>query len=81
MATEVQTQTGQCATHGTVQATREHPQDGIPVHRLRLLAVQGQAQAVSLPGMRRGGRGRLSRTQPTSGAPMHVRPGTAASPQ
>ena len=36
-----------------------------PVHRLRFPAVQGQAQAVSLPGVRRGGRGRLSRTQPT----------------
>ena len=30
MATEVQTQTGQCATHGTVQATREIPKMGFP---------------------------------------------------
>ena len=30
-----------------------------------VLQVQGQAQAVSLPGVRRGGPGRLSRTQPT----------------
>jgi hypothetical protein len=30
MATEVQTQTGRCSTHGTVQATREVPQMGFP---------------------------------------------------
>ena len=30
MATEVQTQTGRCATHGTVQATREIPKMGFP---------------------------------------------------
>ena len=30
MATEVQTQTGQCSTHGTVQATREIPGMGFP---------------------------------------------------
>jgi hypothetical protein len=30
MATEVQTQTGQCSTHGTVQATREVPEMGFP---------------------------------------------------
>ena len=30
MAKEVQTQTGQCATHGTVQATREIPGTGFP---------------------------------------------------
>ena len=30
MAIEVQTQTGQCATHGTVQATREIPKMGFP---------------------------------------------------
>jgi hypothetical protein len=30
MATEVQTQTGQCATHGTVQGTREIPKMGFP---------------------------------------------------
>jgi hypothetical protein len=30
MATEVQTQTGRCATHGTVQATREIPGWGFP---------------------------------------------------
>jgi hypothetical protein len=30
MAKEVQTQTGQCATHGTVEATREIPKMGFP---------------------------------------------------
>ena len=30
MATEIQTQTGQCATHGTVQATRDIPKMGFP---------------------------------------------------
>ena len=30
MAKEVETQTGRCATHGTVQATREIPKMGFP---------------------------------------------------
>lgn len=30
MATEVQTQTGRCSTHGTVRATREIPKVGFP---------------------------------------------------
>ena len=30
MATEVQTQTGQCPAHGTVEATREMPEIGFP---------------------------------------------------
>jgi hypothetical protein len=30
MATEVQTHTGRCATHGTVQATRQIPKMGFP---------------------------------------------------
>ena len=30
MAKEVQTQAGQCATHGTVEATREVPKMGWP---------------------------------------------------
>jgi hypothetical protein len=30
MATEIQTQTGRCATHGTVQATRDIPKMGFP---------------------------------------------------
>jgi hypothetical protein len=30
VATEIETQTGRCATHGTVQATREIPRIGFP---------------------------------------------------
>ena len=30
MATEVETQIGRCATHGTVEATREIPRMGFP---------------------------------------------------
>ena len=30
MATEIQTQTGRCTTHGTVQATRDMPKMGFP---------------------------------------------------
>ena len=30
MATEVQTRTGRCATHGSVQGTRELPKVGFP---------------------------------------------------
>jgi hypothetical protein len=30
MATEVQTQSGSCATHGTVEATREMPRPHFP---------------------------------------------------
>lgn len=30
MANEVETRTGRCATHGTVQATREIPKMGFP---------------------------------------------------
>ena len=52
MATEIQTQTGRCTTHGTVEATREDPENGIPLHRLRSLARHRQAPPVPLPGMR-----------------------------
>ena len=42
MATEVQTRTGRCSTHGTVQATREIPKTGFPyvVYALRRAAAQ-----------------------------------------
>jgi hypothetical protein len=42
MATEVQTQTGRCSTHGTVEATREIPQLGFPyvVYAFRRAAAQ-----------------------------------------
>jgi hypothetical protein len=31
MAKEIQTQAGRCATHGTIQATREVPKMGFPL--------------------------------------------------
>ena len=42
MATEIQTQAGQCSTHGTVQATREIPQMGFPyvVYAIRRAVAQ-----------------------------------------
>jgi hypothetical protein len=42
MTTEVQTQTGRCATHGTVEATREVPKMGFPyvVYALRRALAQ-----------------------------------------
>ena len=42
MATEIQTQAGQCSTHGTVQATRENPQMGFPyvVYAIRRAVAQ-----------------------------------------
>ena len=42
MATENQTQAGQCSTHGTVQATREIPQMGFPydVYAIRRAVAQ-----------------------------------------
>jgi hypothetical protein len=42
MTTEVQTQTGRCTTHGTVEATREVPKMGFPyvVYALRRALAQ-----------------------------------------
>ena len=42
MTTEVQTQTGRCATHGTVEAIREVPKMGFPyvVYALRRALAQ-----------------------------------------
>jgi hypothetical protein len=42
MAKEIQTQAGQCSTHGTVQATREIPQMGFPyaVYTIRRAVAQ-----------------------------------------
>ncbi|MBO0816721.1 MAG: hypothetical protein J2P30_16475 [Actinobacteria bacterium] len=42
MATEIQTHTGRCATHGTVQATREVPEIGFPyiVYAIRRALAQ-----------------------------------------
>lgn len=42
MPTDVQTQAGRCAAHGTVQATREIPKMGFPyiVYAIRRAAAQ-----------------------------------------
>lgn len=42
MATEVQTRTGRCSTHGTIQATREIPRMGWPyvVYAIRRAVAQ-----------------------------------------
>jgi hypothetical protein len=42
MATETQTQTGRCATHGPVQATRDIPKMGFPfiVYAIRRAVAQ-----------------------------------------
>ena len=42
MATQVQTQTGRCSTHGTVEATREVPETGFPfvVYAIRRAAAR-----------------------------------------
>jgi hypothetical protein len=42
MAKEIQTQTGRCPTHGTVEATREIPQMGFPyvVYAIRRSVAQ-----------------------------------------
>ena len=42
MATQVQTQTGRCSTHGTVEATREVPETGFPfvVYAIRRAATR-----------------------------------------
>ena len=39
MATEVETRTGRCATHGTVEATREIPAAGWPFIYLSLIHI------------------------------------------
>jgi hypothetical protein len=73
MATEIQTQTGQCATHGTVQATRDIPKMGFPFILYAYLRSRAKAQAVPLPGMRRGSAGRLN------GAAAHLGASASAS--
>lgn len=60
MAKEVETRTGRCAAHGTVDATRETPKWGSRSSNSRS-PRNGQAAAVPMPGMRPG-RDRLMRT-------------------
>ena len=50
MATEVQTQTGQCMTHGTIQATREIPKMGFPfIVHLQMLGNWALGRGFDLP--------------------------------
>jgi predicted RNA-binding Zn-ribbon protein involved in translation (DUF1610 family) len=49
MATEIQTQTGQCATHGTVQATREIPRMGFPFIVYAILRSRAQNKPFLCP--------------------------------
>jgi predicted RNA-binding Zn-ribbon protein involved in translation (DUF1610 family) len=49
MATEVQTQTGRCAAHGTVQATREIPRMGFPFIVYAILRSRAQKKPFLCP--------------------------------
>jgi hypothetical protein len=49
MATEVQTQTGRCATHGTVQGTREIPGWGFPFFIFAILRYRARRRPFLCP--------------------------------
>ena len=49
MAQEVQTQAGRCATHGTVQATREVPEMGFPFVVYAVLRTVAQRRPFLCP--------------------------------
>ena len=49
MAQEVQTQAGRCATHGTVQATREVPEMGFPFVVYAVLRAVAQRRPFRCP--------------------------------
>jgi hypothetical protein len=49
MAIEVETRAGRCATHGTIEATREMPKSGFPLDYQRPPATDRWATTVSLP--------------------------------
>ena len=49
MAKEVQTQTGRCAAHGTVEATREVPEMGFPFVVYTVLRSVAQRRAFRCP--------------------------------
>jgi len=49
MATEVQTQTGRCATHGTVEATREIPRMGFPFFVYAILRSRAKNKPFRCP--------------------------------
>ncbi len=49
MATEVQTETGRCSTHGTVEATREIPRMGFPFIVYAILRSRAQRKPFLCP--------------------------------
>jgi hypothetical protein len=49
MATEVETQTGRCATHGTVEATREIPKMGFPLIVYAVLHARAKRRPFRCP--------------------------------
>ena len=49
MATEVQTQTGQCPTHGTVEATREIPKMTFPFVYFAVMRAIAQRRPYRCP--------------------------------
>ena len=49
MATEVQTRTGRCATHGSVQATRELPRVGFPPLFTTIMRAIAQRRLFTCP--------------------------------
>ena len=49
MAKEIQTQTGRCATHGTVEATREVPEMGFPYVVYAILRAIAQRRPFLCP--------------------------------
>jgi hypothetical protein len=49
MATETQTQTGRCPTHGTVEATREIPKMGFPFIVYAFLRSRAQKKPYLCP--------------------------------
>lgn len=49
MAKEVQTQTGQCPTHGTVEATREMPGMGFPIIYFAVVRALAKRKPFSCP--------------------------------
>lgn len=49
MAREVETQKCNCATHGTVEATREIPRMGFPFVYFAIARANGKTAAIPLP--------------------------------
>ena len=49
MAREVETQTGNCATHGTVEATREIPRMGFPFIYFAIVRAVAKRQPFRCP--------------------------------